>query len=206
MRIARADNRKIFKTLLFLASLTPLGWLLFAIYSDTALGTKLLTADPIQKLDRELGDWGLIFIVLSLGVRPMAELLKISELIAYRRMLGLFAFFYVFLHVLSYVFLNLQLDFDSFLKDITKRNFIMVGIIAFIFLLPLAITSNKKMIKWIGGWRWRRFHFLIYLIALLAVIHFFMMVRADFSRPLFYLTIITVLLLYRIWSKYRKRI
>jgi len=206
MRIARADNRKIFKTLLFLASLTPLGWLLFAIYSDTALGTKLLTADPIQKLDRELGDWGLIFIVLSLGVRPMAELLKISELIAYRRMLGLFAFFYVFLHVLSYVFLNLQLDFDSFLKDITKRNFIMVGIIAFIFLLPLAITSNKKMIKWIGGWRWRRLHFLIYLIALLAVIHFFMMVRADFSRPLFYLTIITVLLLYRIWSKYRKRI
>ena len=206
MRIARADNKKVFKTLLFLASLVPLGWLFFAIYSDTVFGTKLLTADPIQKLDRELGDWGLIFIVLSLGVRPMAELLKISELIAYRRMLGLFAFFYVFLHVLSYVFLNLQLDFDSFLKDITKRNFIMVGIIAFIFLLPLAITSNKKMIKWIGGWRWRRLHFLIYLIALLAVIHFFMMVRADFSRPLFYLIIIVALLLYRIWSKYRKRI
>jgi len=201
MNIARASYRKIFKTLIFSMSLVPLGWLIFFIYSDTVLGTKLLSADPIQKLDRELGDWGLIFIILSLSVRPLAELLKFYELIAYRRMVGLFAFFYVFLHVLSYVALNLQFNFDTFLKDITKRNFITVGIVAFIFLIPLAITSTKSMIKWIGGRRWQRLHMLVYPISLLGVCHFFMMVRADFSRPLIYLIIIIALLLYRIWWK-----
>ena len=88
-------SRLIFKPMIFVASLIPLGWLIFALYSDTVLGTKYMTADPIQKLDRELGDWALIFIILSLAVRPLAEILKKGELVAYRRMLGLFAFFYV---------------------------------------------------------------------------------------------------------------
>jgi len=195
--------RKIFKPLVFLGSLIPLCWLIYAVYSDTVFGTKLMTADPIQKLDRELGDWALIFIILALSVRPLAKLFENNELIAYRRMIGLFAFFYVCLHLASYIGLNLQFAFNEFIKDILKRNFITIGIIAFILLIPLAVTSTKSMIKWIGGRRWKKLHMLIYPIALLGIFHFFMMVRADFSRPSIYLFIILVLLGYRFWIKYR---
>ena len=195
--------RKIFKPLVFSGSLIPLCWLIYAVYSDTVFGTKLMTADPIQKLDRELGDWALIFIILALSVRPLAKLFKNNELIAYRRMIGLFAFFYVCLHLASYIGLNLQFAFNEFIKDILKRNFITIGIIAFILLIPLAVTSTKSMIKWIGGRRWKKLHMLIYPIALLGVFHFFMMVRADFSRPSIYLIIILIMLGYRFWIKYR---
>jgi sulfoxide reductase heme-binding subunit YedZ len=199
-------HQNIFKIIIFILSLIPLGWLLFAIYSDTILGTKLMTADPIQKLDRELGDWALIFIILSLSIRPLAELLKKNKLIAYRRMIGLFAFFYVCLHLISYIGLNLQFDFNELISDIYKRNFITVGAIAFFGLIPLAVTSNKLMIKWIGGRNWKKLHNLIYPIALLGVFHFFMMVRADFSRPSIYLFIILILLGYRIWIRRQKPI
>jgi sulfoxide reductase heme-binding subunit YedZ len=196
--------RRISKIIIFILSLIPAGWLVYAIYSDTLFGTKFMTADPIQKLDRELGDWALIFIILSLGIRPVATLLKKNKLLAYRRMIGLFAFFYVCLHLISYIGLNLQFDFNELIKDIYKRNFITVGVIAFIFLIPLAITSNKFMLKWIGGHNWKKLHMLIYPIALLGVFHFFMMVRADFSKPLIYLFIILILFGYRIWIKYKK--
>jgi len=201
---AAKKSRRIFKPLVFVASLMPLGWLIFALYSDTVLGTKYMTADPVQKLDRELGDWALIFIILSLSVRPLAELLKKGELVAYRRMLGLFAFFYVCLHFSAYLGLNLQLDIDEFVKDVTKRNFITIGIINVILLTPLAITSTKGMIKRLGGKRWQKLHMLIYLIALLGVFHFYMMIRADFSRPAAYLGVILLLLGYRIWVKWKK--
>ena len=197
-------SRKLSKCWLFSISLTPLIWLSYALFSDTALGTKLMTADPIQKLDRELGDWALIFIILTLAVRPLADILQRKELVAYRRMVGLFAFFYVCLHFSSYIVLNLQLDLDVFIKDLTKRNFITIGIIAFTLLIPLTITSNKAMIKRIGGKNWNKLHTLIYLIAILGVIHFFMMIRADFTRPSIYLMIIFTLLIYRCWVKWQK--
>jgi sulfoxide reductase heme-binding subunit YedZ len=197
-------SRKLSKCWLFSISLTPLIWLSYALYSDTALGTKLMTADPIQKLDRELGDWALIFIILTLAVRPLADIFQRKELVAYRRMVGLFAFFYVCLHFSSYIVLNLQLDVDVFIKDLTKRNFITIGIIAFTLLIPLTITSNKAMIKRIGGKNWNKLHTLIYLIAILGVIHFFMMIRADFTRPSIYLMIICTLLIYRCWVKWQK--
>ena len=113
-------------------------------------------------------------------------------------------FFYVCLHLSAYVGLNLQLDIDEFIKDITKRIFITIGIITFTLLLPLAITSTKGMIKRIGGKRWQKLHMLIYPISLLGVFHFYMMVRADFTRPSIYLAIILVLLGYRIWAKRKK--
>ncbi len=196
--------RKIFKSLVFLGSLIPLCWLAYAIYSDTVFGTRLMTADPIQKLDRELGDWALIFIILSLSVRPLARLFKSNELIAYRRMVGLFAFFYVCLHLTSYIGLNLQFSFNEFIQDILKRNFITIGIIGFILLIPLAATSTKSAIKWFGGRRWKKLHALIYPIVLLGTLHFFMMVRADFTRPLMYFIVILALLGFRFWSKYAK--
>ena len=106
-----------------------------------------MTADPVQKLNRELGDWALIFVIIPLATRPISEVLNRRYLIAYRRMLGLFAFFYAALHLTSYVVIDLQLNWDDFAKDLIKRNFILVGMIAFVLMTPLAITSNKKMIK-----------------------------------------------------------
>ena len=103
-------SRKLSKCWLFSISLTPLIWLSYALYSDTALGTKLMTADPIQKLDRELGDWALIFIILTLAVRPLADILQRKELVAYRRMVGLFAFFYVCV-LCSFVLLSYEYDY-----------------------------------------------------------------------------------------------
>ena len=197
-------SRRIFKPLFFFISLVPLYWLIYAVYSDTVLGTKLMTADPIQKLDRELGDWALIFIIFSLSIRPLAELFQNKEFIAYRRMVGLFAFFYVCLHLTSYIGLNLQFSFNDLIQDILKRNFIAVGIVAFVLLIPLAVTSTKSAIKWLGGRRWKKLHKLIYLIALLGVFHFFMMVRADFTRPFIYMVIILAMLGYRSWSKYKR--
>ena len=159
-----------------------------------------MTADPVQKLNRELGDWALIFITITLAIRPASEIFNSRYLIAYRRMLGLFAFFYAALHLTSYVVIDLQLNWDDFAKDLIKRNFILVGIIAFVLMTPLAITSNKKMIKLLGSKVWQRLHLLIYPIAVLGIFHFFMMVRADYFRPLIYLTVILALLAYRYWK------
>jgi sulfoxide reductase heme-binding subunit YedZ len=197
-----AFNRSkiILKNFLFVASLIPLGWLIFALWSDTVNGSKFMTADPVQKLNRELGDWALIFITITLAIRPISEIFNSRYLIAYRRMLGLFAFFYAALHLTSYVVIDLQLNWDDFAKDLIKRNFILVGIIAFVLMTPLAITSNKKMIKLLGSKVWQRLHLLIYPIAVLGIFHFFMMVRADYSRPLIYLTVILALLAYRYWK------
>ena len=159
-----------------------------------------MTADPVQKLNRELGDWALIFITITLAIRPISEIFNRRYLVAYRRMLGLFAFFYAALHLTSYVVIDLQLNWHDFAKDIIKRNFILVGIIAFVLMTPLAITSNKKMIKLLGSKVWQRLHLLIYPIAVLGIFHFFMMVRADFFRPSIYLSVILALLAYRYWK------
>jgi sulfoxide reductase heme-binding subunit YedZ len=197
-------SRLIFKPLVFIASLIPLGWLVFALWSDTALGTLYLTSDPVQKLNRELGDWALIFIILTLAVRPAGEILKKGEFVAYRRMIGLYAFFYAILHLTSYVIIDLQLDLNAFVQDVIKRNYITIGILAILMLIPLAITSTKGMIKRLGGRKWRKLHMLVYPIAILGVIHFYMMIRADFTRPIMYGSVIFVLLAYRVWKARQK--
>jgi methionine sulfoxide reductase heme-binding subunit len=194
-------KRRIFKPLVFAASLIPFVYLVYALYSDTVLGTRLLTTDPVQKLDRELGDWTLIFIILTLAVRPVAEITKRAEIVSYRRMIGLFAFFYAVLHVGSYVGFHLKLDLATFLKDIVERPFITFGMIAFTALIPLAITSTKGMIRRLGGRAWRRLHMALYGIVVLGLVHFYMMIRADFSRPYIYGAIIVLLLGYRIWKR-----
>jgi len=199
-------QRRIFKPLVFAASLAPFGWLVFALYSDTVMGTQYMTTDPVQKLDRELGDWTLIFIILSLCVRPLADILKRNEIVAYRRMVGLFALFYAFLHVTSYQVFHLKLDIAAFAKDIAERPFITVGMIAFVALIPLGLTSTKGMIRRLGGKTWRKLHMLIYGIVVLGLIHFYMMIRADFSRPYIYGAIIVLLLGYRVWKSRRRKV
>lgn len=196
-------QRRIFKPLVFAASLIPFAYLVYALYSDTVFGTRLLTTDPVQKLDRELGDWTLIFIILTLAVRPLADITKRAEIVAYRRMIGLFAFFYAVLHVASYVGFHLKLDIATFIKDIVERPFITFGMIAFTALIPLALTSTKGMIRRLGGRVWRRLHMALYGIVVLGLIHFYMMIRADFSRPYIYGAIIVLLLGYRVWKSRR---
>ena len=197
-------SRPFFKTCVFLTGLIPFGWLAFALWSDTFNATVYMTADPVQKLNRELGDWALIFIIITIAVRPFADLTKKPGLVAYRRMIGLYAFFYALLHVSSYVGIDLQLDLMEFVKDITNRNYILVGMVSLILLVPLAVTSTKGMMKRLGGPRWKRLHYLVYLIAILGALHFFMMTRADFSRPILYAVVILVLLAYRGWAYQRK--
>ena len=199
-KLSQKTSRRIFKPLVFLVALLPLARLLFALYSDTVLGTRLLTNDPVQKLDRELGDWALILIIVTLTVRPARELLGLGELIAYRRMIGLFAFFYVLLHLSSYTILNLQFNLDEFLVDVAKRPFITIGVINFVLLASMAATSTRGMIRRLGGRNWRRLHMLIYGVTVLGLIHFIMMIRADFSRPFIYGGCIAVLLGYRLWA------
>ena len=196
-------SRLIFKPCVFVASLIPVGWLAFALWSDTFNATSYMTADPVQKLNRELGDWALIFIIITLAVRPFADLTKKPGLVAYRRMIGLYAFFYALLHITGYVGIDLQLDLGEFVKDVTKRNFILVGMITLILLIPLAVTSTQGMMKRLGGRHWKKLHYLVYPIAILGTFHFFMMIRADFSRPIIYALIIFVLLGYRVWA-YRR--
>ena len=194
-------TRNIYKRLVFAVCLMPLAWLILAILLDTIYQTQLMSVDPVQKFDRELGDWALIFIILSLSIRPIAELIKKKELIIYRKIFGLFGFFYVCLHLIAYTGLNLQFNMAGLLDDISKRNYITIGIIGFGLLIPMAATSSKKVIKYIGGRLWKKIHSLIYIISLLGVFHFFMMTRADFTRPTVYLIIILILLLYRLATK-----
>ena len=208
--MAVKTSRKILKPLVFVASLGPIFWIVFALWSDTTLHTNYLGKDPTQNINRELGDWALIFIVITLAVRPIGQITKIRDLVAYRRMVGVYAFFYAVLHVVFYVIIDLEGLFSLsragvlFVEDIIKRNFITIGIIALLMLTPMAVTSTKGMIKRLGGRRWRRLHMSLYFIAPLVILHFYMMIRADFSRPVIYGSIIAVLLAYRYWWKWRK--
>ena len=203
-QLSQKTQRRILKPLVFVISLLPLAWLGFALYSDTVLSTRYLTNDPVQKLDRELGDWALIFVIVTLAVRPAREILGANEIIAYRRMIGLFAFFYVLLHLTSYTLLNLQFNFDEFLVDVAKRPFITIGIINFVFLAAMAATSTRRMIRRLGSRVWRRLHMVIYVAAVLGLVHFIMMIRADFSRPFIYGAFIALLLGYRLWAARKK--
>ena len=209
--MAIKTSRKIFKPLVFIASLGPILWIVFALWSDSTLHTSYLGKDPTQNINRELGDWALIFIAITLAVRPIGQLIKpLRDIVAYRRMVGVYAFFYAVLHVVFYVIIDLEGLFNianagaAFIDDVIKRKFITIGIIALILLVPLAITSTKGMIKRLGGRRWQRLHMLIYIIAPLVILHFYMMIRADFSRPIIYGTIIAALLAYRYYVKWQK--
>lgn len=164
-----------------------------------------LGANPIESINRSLGDWALRFLLITLTITPMRRLLNLPWLIRLRRMLGLFAFFYVCLHLLSYVVLDQFFDWGEIVKDIIKRPFITVGFFSFLLLIPLAVTSTQKWMKRLGGARWQQLHKLVYVIAIGAVVHYFWLVKADISEPLIYAGILAVLLSYRAWHFYQGR-
>ncbi len=179
----------------FLACLLPLGHLVWKGLND------MLGANPIEVITRSTGFWTLTFLMITLAVTPVRKLTSMSWLIRFRRMLGLFAFFYGCLHLMTYVWLDQFFDWMGMLKDIEKRPFITVGFTAFVLMLPLAITSTQGWIRRLGGKRWQALHRLIYLSALAGVVHFYWLVKADVRVPLRYAAVLAVLLSYRL-AKY----
>ena len=165
-----------------------------------------LGANPIEVITRSTGKWTLVFLLLTLSITPVRKLLNQPWLIRFRRMLGLFAFFYVSLHFITYIWLDKFFDVHEMLVDIAKRKFITVGFTAFVLLIPLAITSTTGWIRRLGGQRWRRLHQLIYVSAVLGVLHFLWLVKFDTRRPIYYGTVLATLLLYRVlvqvWPKF----
>ncbi len=188
------------KLILFFLGLVPLLWLVSALTYDSIYGTILMSVDPVQKLNRELGDWALIFLMVTLSITPASNFLKLKNLLKLRRMLGLITYFYAILHLTSYIMIDLQLDWREFIKDVTKRNFIILGATSIVLLTPLALTSNNISLKIIGSRNWKRLHYLVYPAAIISIIHFFMMIRADYHRPIIYAILLIALLIYRIWT------
>lgn len=177
---------------IWLACLSPLGFFVFAAVTDD------LTANPIQYVLRQLGLWALRFLAITLAISPAAKLLRQPWLVRYRRRIGLFAFAYVCLHLTTYVAIDQAFDWPTIGKDIAKRPYITIGMAAFALLIPLAITSADKLRRKLGPRRWKRLHQLIYLIAPMAVVHYYLLVKADHRPPLIYGAIILALLGYRL--------
>jgi len=156
-----------------------------------------LTANPVEFLQHQTGDWTLRFLIFTLCITPFRKVLNLPELIRFRRMLGLFAFFYVSLHFLTYLGPDQSFNLAGMLKDVVKRPFITVGFAAFVLLIPLAITSTAGWVRRLGGKRWQAIHRSIYLCAILGVIHYYWLVKSDVREPLFYGFLVGILLLWR---------
>ena len=180
-----------FKPFVFLLCLVP-----FAFYVSGALNQQL-GPNPVEAMIRGFGDWGIYFLLIGLSVSPARKIFKLNWLIQYRRMIGLFAFFYVCIHFTSYIWFEQFFDVQEIIKDIIKRPFITIGFVCFLMLLPLAITSTNGMMRRLKK-NWLRLHKLVYPISILALLHYFMMTRADYLVPGFLLLVLSVLLAYRI--------
>ncbi len=192
--------RYLAKPAVFIACLLPLAWLAWQA-SAGALG-----ANPIEAVTRALGDWALRLLLIALAVTPAAALTGLKTLLQFRRMLGLFAFFYVSLHLLSYMGLDQFFAWSHIWSDVLKRTYITVGMLSFLLLLPLAVTSTKGWIKRLGAGRWQALHRLVYPAAILSVIHFLMMVKADLREPAIYAGILSILLGWRVVGRFRHRV
>ena len=189
------------KPLLFALSLVPLAWLVYAAVTDQ------LGANPAEALIRDLGDWTLRFLCLVLAVTPLRIATGTPALARFRRMLGLFVFFYGVLHLLAYAWFDMGLDVGEIVHDIAQRPFILVGTLALLLLAVLAATSPHRAIRWLGAARWRALHRSVYVVAVLGILHFFWM-RAgknDFAEVLWYGALLAGLLGWRIRHGWRQR-
>ena len=183
--------KKYFKSVIFLLSSIPFIIIIYKIFFNK------LGPEPIKEITLHTGEWTLLFLVFTLSMTPLKRLTNLNIWISIRRMLGLFAFFYGSLHMLTYVGLDYQFDLSAISKDILTKKFIFVGFAAWLLMAPLAITSSKKMMGILKK-NWIKLHRLIYLISILGVIHFLWLVKKDLREPLVYLLIIIVLLILRI--------
>jgi methionine sulfoxide reductase heme-binding subunit len=187
------------KGAVFLACLIPLAALV-----NRALTGKL-GANPVEFLQHATGDWTLRFLVFTLSITPLRKLLNLPELIRFRRMLGLFAFFYVCLHFLMYIGPDQSFNLAGMWQDIAKRRYVTVGFLGFVLLIPLAITSTAGWIRRLGGKRWQTLHRAVYVAAVCGVIHYYWLVKSDVRKPLFYGALVAILLLWRLGDWLRKK-
>ena len=192
-------SSKWIKLPVFALCLVPVGLLVWrALHHD-------LTANPIEYITHQTGDWTLIFVVVTLAVTPARRLLRLPELIRFRRMLGLFVFFYGFLHFSTWIGLDKFFDWADMLHDVRKRPFITVGFTGFVLMLPLALTSTAGWIRRLGGKRWLALHRLIYVTAIAGVVHYYWLVKSDVRKPLFYGVLVALLLALRVGFWLAKR-
>jgi sulfoxide reductase heme-binding subunit YedZ len=193
------------KIAVFAACSLPAAWLAWAALAHGFAYNPVLGANPIEAITRTLGDWALRFLLITLAITPLTRITKRAEFMRVRRMVGLFAFAYAVLHVLSYVGLDQFFAFDVIWKDIVKRRYITVGMITIVLLSPLAVTSTAGWIKRLGAKRWKRLHWLVYPAGIGAVLHYFWMVKADTREPLIYAAVLTVLLGWRVAKRTARR-
>lgn len=181
------------KSAIFALSLVPCAFLIYrGITGD-------LGANPIKEITHFTGDWTLNFLLVTLAVTPLRRLTGYNRLIRFRRMLGLFAFFYACQHFLTYLVLDQFFDWSEIVRDVAKRPYITVGFTAFVLLIPLAVTSTRRMTQRLGS-NWRRLHSCIYVIGTLGVLHYLWLVKADVRVPVIYGVILIILLLLRLWT------
>jgi len=184
------------KLVLFINCLVPLVLLLWDLYR------KQVGANPLEFVTRTTGMLTLVFLLTSLAVSPLRRITGLNWLIRFRRMLGLFAFFYGSLHLMTYVGFDRFFHLTTIPGDIIKRPFIAIGMTAFFLMLPLAITSTDKMVKRLGGKRWARLHRIVYLSGILGVLHYYMLVKSDVRLPLTFAFLLFVFLGFRAFGKY----
>lgn len=186
------------KVCVWLLAILPLARLVWLGFNDN------LGANPVEFVEHSTGTWALVFLLITLSMTPVRLLTGHVWQIQLRRMLGLFMFFYACLHMVTYVWLDFALIWDEMLIDITKHPRILVGLAAFILTIPLAVTSNSYMIKRLKT-NWKKLHQLVYLIAILAVVHYWMLVKKDLTEPIYYAIALILLLGIRVYYKYKTK-
>ena len=187
------------KLAVFLLCLAPFGYLAWRAWNQD------LTANPVEYITHFTGDWTIRFLIITLAVTPLRKLLGLPDLIRFRRMLGLYTFFYATLHVLTYVVIDHWFDFQAILDDVAKRRFIMAGFAGYLALTLLAATSTAGWIRRLGGKRWQQLHRLVYFAAGAGVVHYYWLVKSDIRLPLFYGALAALLLGYRLAVRLARR-
>ncbi len=191
--------RRVVKPAVFLAALLPAAWLVYnAFWGD-------LGVNPVETITNHTGIWTLRFIVITIALTPLRWLTGFNPLALFRRMAGLFAFFYGTLHFMTYFVLDHSLSFDGVWEDVVNRPYITAGFTAFVLMIPLALTSTQGWIRRLGGRKWNLLHRLIYLTAAAGALHYFWKVKLDITSPVLYALIIAVLLAARVWKTIAKR-
>ncbi|GAA0425483.1 sulfoxide reductase heme-binding subunit YedZ [Cocleimonas flava] len=197
MKISENKFSRILRPSLFALLLLPAIYYAWGVWQDS------LGANPLEAVIRGLGDWGLRVLLLTLAISPLRRLFNWPQLLRLRRMVGLYAYFYVVLHLFGYLWFDHFFDWEEIWFDILERPFITVGMVAVILLTPLAVTSTNGMIKRLGK-KWKKLHMLIYPISMLGVLHFWWMVKLDITEPVIYAVILAILLGERLFNKFSK--
>ncbi len=191
--------KHVTKAFAFCVGLLPFVVLVYRFATDQ------LSVNPLDDLTDETGTWTLRFVLITLAITPLRDLTGWSSVARFRRMAGLYAFFYGSLHFFTYLYFDKFFEWAEIVPDLTTRRFVVAGFSAWLLMLPLAITSPTFMTRWMGGKAWKRLHRAVYVVGILGVVHYLWLVKFDIQRPVIYGAIVSVLLGYRLWAFWRKK-